>query len=191
MSSFTAELREWIGLAEHLTERMAAGFLPHHVPLHVDAVHSGHFPGAEVPLHHRAGPQPLHRDCGKTHLVLGVLSQCTDVHKVHYSLFKFSSVENLWFGSLSSPGDWLTMLAAWLDGWHCCLATPPIWSGFKCWILCKHSWSQQDEMYYLGNVMRCHHQDRLLDCLELRTQSVRFAVRLLLCWGWDWEPRCA
>lgn len=64
--SFTAQLRERIGLAEHFTQRMADGFLPDRVPLYVGAFHPSHLPCPEVPLHHRAGPQPLHRDRGKT-----------------------------------------------------------------------------------------------------------------------------
>lgn len=44
---------------------MAARFLPHRVPAYADAFLSSHLPGPTVPLHHRAGPQSLHRNCGK------------------------------------------------------------------------------------------------------------------------------
>lgn len=64
--SLTAELWEWTGLTKHLTKRMAAGFLPDHIPPHTDAFHASYLLGPQVPLHHRAGPQSLHRHCGKT-----------------------------------------------------------------------------------------------------------------------------
>lgn len=46
---------------------MAARLFPHRVPTHADAFVSSHFPGPAVPFHHRAGPQSLHRNCGKIH----------------------------------------------------------------------------------------------------------------------------
>lgn len=64
--SFTAELREWIGFAQYLTERMAARFHSYHVLLHADAIHPSYLLGPKVPLHHWTGPQSFYRHCGKT-----------------------------------------------------------------------------------------------------------------------------
>lgn len=59
------EVGEWAGYFEHPAKRMAAGLLRLRPALSAGARHTGPLPGTALPLHHRAGPQPLHRDCGK------------------------------------------------------------------------------------------------------------------------------
>ena len=49
---------------------MAAGVLSVYPALPAGARHPRQLPGAALPLHHRAGPQPLHRHCGESAGVL-------------------------------------------------------------------------------------------------------------------------
>lgn len=59
------EVREWAWRFEHPAKRMAARTLSLNPALPAGACLSRPLPGAAIPLHHRAGPKSLHRDCGK------------------------------------------------------------------------------------------------------------------------------
>ncbi len=60
----SAEVRERAGCFERPPERMAARFSFLVLPVSAGSLHTHHLPGAQVPLHHRAGPEPVHRDRG-------------------------------------------------------------------------------------------------------------------------------